>query len=537
MKKNMLLFAGLLSLSAVASGASAPPNKAVERPNLVYIITDDLGYGDVSVYNPERGKIPTPHIDRLAAEGMRFMDAHTSSSVCTPTRYNVLTGRYSWRTTLKKGVVNGYSPALIDENRLTLASLLKAHGYQTAMIGKWHLGMDVPFAGEPGRGAPIDWSGRIERTPTSNGFDYFWGHNASLDFPPYVYIENNRYTSQDIEHTDDRNYRQIYSDRPYKGPEAEPPVDDGKTVIRGTFRDGPIAKNFDPFTTLDEFFDRSVSYIKKVDLETPFFLYVPLTSPHTPIVPTPEWLGKSPVGPYGDFIMKTDHGVGRLLQALEERGIAGNTIVVFASDNGCSPSAGIDDLMAQGHYPSGPYRGSKADLWDGGHRVPHIVRWPARIEAGSATDRLTLLGDIVSTMADVVGAKLPDNAAEDSVSFLPALLGQTHPAREHDAIIHHSVSGEFAVRQGDWKLLFVPGSGGWTAPKDDAAREMGLPEYQLYNLRKDPGEQNNLVEQHPEIVQKLTAVAAEIVVKGRSTPGAPQPNDTPNDWEQLHWMK
>ncbi|HKL20390.1 MAG TPA: arylsulfatase, partial [Tichowtungia sp.] len=377
MKTNRLLFTGLLSLSAVAFGASAPPEKAVQPPNLIYIITDDLGYGDVSAYNPQ-GKISTPHLDRLAAEGMRFTDAHSSSSVCTPTRYNVLTGRYSWRTTLKRGVVNGYSPALLNENRLTLASLLQDHGYRTAMIGKWHLGMDVPFAGEPGRGAPIDWSGRIERTPTSNGFDYFWGHNASLDFPPYVYIENNHYTSQTIEHTDDRNYRQVYSHRPYTGPEDTPPVDDGKTVIRGAFRPGPIADNFDPFKTLDVFCNRAADYIRNVDAEKPFFLYVPLTSPHTPIVPTEEWLGKSGVGPYGDFVMQTDAGVGRILQAVEERGFTDNTLVVFTSDNGCSRAAGIDDLVAQEHFPSGPYRGSKADLWEGGHRVPHIVRWPAR---------------------------------------------------------------------------------------------------------------------------------------------------------------
>lgn len=531
---STLLIVPIVLLTACTG--QTPPAVDAQKPNLIYIITDDQGYGDVSIYNPERGKIPTPHIDRLAEEGMRFTDAHSSSSVCTPTRYNVLTGRYSWRTTLKEGVVNGYSPALLDENRLTLASLLRENGYQTAMIGKWHLGMDVPFAGEPGRGADIDWSGRLERTPTSNGFDTFWGHNASLDFPPYVYIENNHYTSQDIEHTDDRNYRYVSSRRPYEGPEAEEPVDDGKTVIRGIFREGPIAKNFDPFKTLDEFYNRSVDYIRNVDLEKPFFLYVPVTSPHTPILPTPEWLGKSPVGPYGDFIMQTDHGVGRIMQALEERGIADNTIIVFTSDNGASNQAGFDDLTARGHYASGPYRGSKSDLWEGGHRVPHIVRWPARIEAGTTTDRLTLLGDIVAAMADVVGADLPNNAAEDSRSFLPALLGQSDPATEHEAIIHHSVSGQFAIRQGDWKLLFVPGSGGWTAPRDEKAREMGLPDYQLYNLRDDPGEQNNLVNQHPEIVERLTALAREIVVKGRSTPGVPQPNDTPNDWKQLYWM-
>ncbi|MEM9399718.1 MAG: arylsulfatase [Verrucomicrobiota bacterium] len=505
----------LLTLAACCLGGMALQTlNAAEKPNLVYILTDDQGYGDVSALNPE-SKIKTPYIDQLAQEGIIFTDAHTSSSVCTPTRYNVLTGRYNWRTHLKKSVLNGYGTPLIAEDRLTLASLLRSHGYQTAMIGKWHLGMELPFIGNPkGKNPAIDWAQPIKRTPTSNGFDYFWGHGASLDFPPYVYIENDRYTSTNVA--------------------TKSKTDLG---IKGLFRTGPIADNFDPFQTLDEFCNRSADYIRNWDGKKPFALYVPVTSPHTPIIPTNEWKGKSGIGDFGDFVMQTDAGVGRIMKAIEERGVADNTIVIFTSDNGCSPQADFEALEAKGHFANHIYRGAKADIWEGGHRVPHIIRWPAKIKPGSSTDRLTVLGDIVATMADIIGAELPDDAAEDSVSFLPAILGQSDPAKEHKAIINHSVQGVFAVRTPEWKLIFGPGSGGWSKPTDKQAEKQGLPRYQLYNMKDDPREKNNLYESQPEVVKELTRIATEIVVNGRSTSGAPQSNDTPNNWPQLHWMK
>lgn len=511
---HCLLGIAVLLISACQSTDSTASTAAV-KPNLVYIICDDLGYGDVSALNPA-GKIPTPNIDRLADQGMIFTDAHSSSSVCTPTRYNVLTGRYNWRTDLKKGVLNGYGPPLIDEDRLTFASLLRDHGYQTAMIGKWHLGMDLPFVGEKrGRGGEIDWSQPIGRTPTSNGFDYFWGHGASLDFPPYVYIENDRYTSTNVS--------------------VKSKQDLG---IDCMFRTGPIADNFDPFTTLEEFCDRSAAYIENWDGEKPFALYVPLTSPHTPILPTGKWVGKSGINDYADFVMQTDAGVGRILDALDARGISGNTIVVFTSDNGCSPRADFKTLEAHRHQANGIYRGAKADIWEGGHRVPHVVRWPVKVEPGTRTDRLTLLGDIVATLADIVGADFAPDEAEDSVSFYAALTGQQEgPSTEHQAIINHSVSGTFAVRTKEWKLCFSAGSAGWAEPKDKQALAMGLPKYQLYDMVNDPEESNNLYEKHQEIVEQLTEIGRQIVVNGRSTPGEPQPNDTPNDWPQLHWMQ
>lgn len=517
MKRLLISLSGLIAgvMSAVHASDCSLAN--TERPNLIYILTDDQGYGDVSALNPD-SKIPTPHIDRLAEEGMIFTDAHSSSSVCTPTRYQVLTGRYSWRTTLKSSVLDGYGKPLIAEDRLTWASLLQDQGYQTAMIGKWHLGMDLPAEKhvtekEMKNGKirqfttyEVDWSQPIGRTPTSNGFDYFWGHGASLDFPPYVYIENDRYTSQTVAGKSNRDFG-----------------------FKSTFRPGPVADNFNPWTTLDEFRDRSAAYIRNWDGAKPFALYVPLTSPHTPIIPTNEWQGKSGLGDYGDFVMQTDAVVGAILDAVDARGIADNTIIVFTADNGCSGAAKPEELAALGHDVSRGYRGLKGQIYEGGHRVPHILRWPAKVEAGSTTDRLTVLGDIVATMADITGAELPDNAAEDSLSFYPALLGQVDTAKEHSAIINHSFRGAFAVRTPEWKLVFPL--------RKPAGKRPSTKGFELYDMVNDSGETTNVFDQHPEVVQQLTQLGTQIVVNGRSTPGAPQPNDTPNDWAQIHWIQ
>jgi arylsulfatase A len=520
----------IISSLAVLTGCSATSDSAPEPtspPNLIYIIADDMGYGDIKAMNPEC-KIATPHLDRLASEGIIFTDAHTTSSVCTPTRYNVLTGRYNWRTHLKKGVLNGYGKPLIPEDRLTLASLCRDQGYRTAMIGKWHLGMDLPIVDE-GEGLPsskkargrnlyVDWSQPVKRSPTSNGFDYFWGHVASLDFPPYNYIENQTFQSQEVKFTSRKEFEEM-------------------TGSDSFMRAGWLGHNFDPVQTLEEFFNRSSDYIRKQNNEKPFFLYVPLTAPHTPIFPIKEFQGKSGLNAYGDFVMQVDDGVGRIMKAVEDAGIANNTIILFTTDNGCSPQANFEELAEKGHSPNGIYRGHKADIWEGGHRVPHILRWPAVIKAGSESDRLTLLGDIVATMADILDVDLADNTAEDSLSFLPSLQGRRDPAKEHEGIVNHSVSGQFAIRTKEWKLIFCPGSGGWSKPKDAEARKQGLPEYQLYDMVNDPVESKNLVDKHPDKAKELTDLITRFIVDGRSTPGAPQKNDTPNDWEQLVWMK
>jgi arylsulfatase A-like enzyme len=495
----------LLAFLAVVASVMV---RAAEPPNIVFILADDLGYGDVHCNFPE-GKIATPNIDRLASQGMRFTDAHTTSSVCTPTRYSLMTGRYNWRSRLQQGVLGGLSPRLIEPGRQTIASLLKEHGYHTACIGKWHLGMD--WARHEGKDVTelniekqnqhwnVDYAKPIANGPTTVGFDYYFGIAASLDMVPFTFIENDRVT---------------------KIP----------TVEKKWIRKGPAAEDFEAADVLPTLVRKAGEYAKEHAADAkaghPFFLYVPLTSPHTPIVPTREWNGRSGISAYADFVMETDSAVGEILASLDREGVAGNTIVVFTSDNGCSPAAGIDVLRKAGHEPNGPLRGTKADLWDGGHRVPFIVRWPGKVAANTVSDQLVSLVDWMATCAELVGAKFPDNAAEDSTSILPVLLGNAQkPVRE--TLVHHSITGRFAIREGHWKLCLSPGSGGWSAPRDPEAVKRGLPPEQLYDLASDLAETKNVAANHPEIVERLTQRLKKLIADGRSTPGTPQENTVP----------
>jgi arylsulfatase A-like enzyme len=489
--------------------------ESAERPNVVFILCDDLGYGDVGCNNPEC-KIPTPRIDRLAQEGMRLTDAHTTSSVCTPTRYGVLTGRYNWRSRLQSGVLGGLSPRLIEPDRLTVAEFLRQQGYHTACIGKWHLGMkwalkpDAEGFGDRIEKGPegwgVDYSQPITEGPNSVGFDYYFGIAASLDMVPYTFIENDRVTAIP---TEDRAF----------------PMMVGR---ENTTRRGPGATTFEAVDVLPELTRKAVQYIAERaasgQADQPFFLYLPYASPHTPIVPSPEWLERSGLNPYADFVMQNDACVGEVLDALEEHGMADDTLVIFTSDNGCSPQADFAALRAKGHEPSYIFRGHKADIYDGGHRVPFLVRWPGRIKAGTTSNQLVSLVDFMATCADILQAPLPDNAGEDSVSILPVLIGAAEtPVRE--ALVHHSISGKFAIRKGPWKLNLCPGSGGWSAPRDPLAIREGLPPIQLCSMENDPGEQHNLQAEHPEVVKELTALLQRYIARGRSTPGAPQENN------------
>jgi arylsulfatase A len=491
-------FAAVLVLGCLSSSAA-------EKPNILYILADDLGYGDVQALNPERGKIATPNLDRLAAEGMVFHDAHSGSSVCTPTRYGILTGRYAWRSPLVSGVLGGMSPPLIEPGRLTVAAMLKGQGYRTACIGKWHLGLewakwDDPAERKKHPGWPHDFSKPLQQGPTARGFDTFYGISASLDMPPYAWIDNDRLTAL-------------------------------PTGSKTWIREGPADPDFEAVDVLPGLTRKAVELItgRRKD-DKPFFLYLPLASPHTPILPTAEWKGKSGLGDYGDFVMQTDSSVGEILAALEKSGIADNTLIIFTSDNGCSPAAEIEALEKQGHYPHGDFRGTKADIWEGGHRVPFLVRWPAKVKAGSASSSLVCLTDLMATAAELSGATLPDDAAEDSFSFLPDLLGSGKTQRR--SIVHHSIHGQFAIREGNWKLAFCPGSGGWSKPGDKDAREAGMPALQLYDLAKDIGEKDNLLASRPDQVQRLTGILEEIVAKGRSTPGPNRENDKPVDFRK-----
>jgi arylsulfatase A-like enzyme/predicted neuraminidase len=473
---------------------------AADRPNIVFILADDLGYGDVKCLNPQ-GKIATPHLDRVAAKGMAFTDAHSSSAVCTPTRYGILTGRYDWRSALKRGVLGGYSPPLIEPGRLTVPALLKKHGYHTACVGKWHLGMDWPLkGGGTAKDYPdawkVDYTKPVANGPTSVGFDTFFGISASLDMPPYVFIEDDR----------------------CKG---EPTVE--KTWIRK----GPAHKDFEAIDVLPALTKRAVAYVAergpKAKKGEPFFLYLALTAPHTPILPTKEWQGKSGLNAYGDFVMQVDAAVGEVLDALDRAGLAENTLLMVASDNGCSPAANFPQLAEKGHNPSYHFRGHKADIFDGGHRIPLLVRWPGQVKPGTTCDQTVCLNDLMATCADVLGAKLPDDAGEDSVSLVPALLGRAKGPL-HEAVVHHSMDGFFAVRQGRWKLELCPGSGGWSPPAPGSPQEKGLPPVQLYDLEGDEGEKTNVQDRHPEVVVRLTRLLEKYVADGRSTPGTPQKN-------------
>lgn len=502
----------LVLLLALFTAAAA----AADRPNIVYILCDDLGYGDVSSLNPA-GKIKTPHMDRVAREGVAFTDAHSGSAVCTPTRYGVLTGRYAWRSKLKNGVLGGLSPRLIEPGRLTVAALLKAQGYHTAAIGKWHLGMDWAKKGAGGVNAlniesreqvfNVDYAAPIANGVNSVGFDYYFGISASLDMVPYTYIENDRVK---VLPTEDRDY----------------PMFLGRA--EGRVRKGPAAPGFEMEHVLPDFTKKAVEYIGARAGEAkqgkPFFLYLPLASPHTPVAPNKAWQGKSGLNAYGDFVMETDWSIGEVLKALDAHGLAQNTLVIVTSDNGCSPQAGYPELESKGHDPSHIFRGHKADIYEGGHRIPFLVRWPGKVAPGRTSPQTVCLTDLMRTVADILRVPVPDTAAEDSVSFLPALLGNDRaPLRE--ATVHHSINGSFAIRQGKWKLAFCPGSGGWTSPRpgqDDASK---LPLVQLFDLEADIGETRNLHAEHPEVVARLTRLMEKYASEGRSTSGAIQPND------------
>ncbi|WP_437185564.1 sulfatase family protein [Planctomicrobium sp. SH668] len=494
---NLTQFAAIVF--AISLGFFTVETARAERPNIVYILADDLGTGDVQSFYP-KGRIATPHLDALAASGMKFTDAHSGSAVCTPTRYGILTGRYAWRTRLKSGVLYGYSPPLIAADRLTVPSFLSEHGYHTACIGKWHLVLDWAKKDdqkEPKEeGANVDYTQPLQNGPIHRGFHYFYGISASLDMPPYIYLENDRVV-------------------------AVP------TTEKKWLRAGPASEDFEAVDILPKLGKKATQYIaeRAEDAKSgnPFFLYLPLTSPHTPIVTTAEWDQKSGLNSYADFVMQTDALVGDVVAALQQHQLSENTLIIFTSDNGCSPAANIKELEELGHRPSAGFRGHKADLYDGGHRVPFIVSWPNHVSPGSTSAQTVCLTDLFATVADIVEGSLPANAAEDSVSMLPAFLRKdTQPLRE--AIVHHSINGSFSIRQGDWKLLLAPGSGGWSEPRPEKVLPESAPQTQLYDLETDPAEKVNLAEAHPEIVDQLTQLLQRYVDDGRSTPGVPQSN-------------
>jgi arylsulfatase A-like enzyme len=485
-----LLIVTVVGLILTSPTLAKAPGADRGLPNIVLILADDMGYGDPRCYNAE-SKVPTPNIDRLASGGMRFLDAHTPSSVCSPTRYGLLTGRYAWRTRLKKGVLDGYSPRLIEPGRMTLASMLKERGYQTVCVGKWHLGL--------GDDPKTDYARPLRPGPNAIGFDSYFGIPASLDMPPYVFVEDDHLV-----------------EAPTATVAASPMRRTGGP--NEMWRGGPIAPGFRFVDVLPTLGKKAVSSIEdhaKADRSRPVFLYFAMAAPHTPWVPTAEFVGKTGVGYYGDFAAQVDSTVGQVLDALDRAGLADETLVIFTSDNGAHwlPA----DIARWEHRANGALRGQKADIWEGGHRVPFIVRWPGQVAAGSTSDQTICLTDVFSTLAAVVGVSPPDEAGEDSFSILPALRGEwKEPIRS--AIVHHSSQGMFAIRQGPWKLALGLGSGGFTQPQH-IEPSPGGPKDQLYNLADDPGETRDLYRDRPEIVARLTALLETYQSEGRSRPG------------------
>ena len=486
------------------------------KPNILYILADDLGYGDLGCYNKD-SKIPTPHLDLLAREGTRFTDAHSPDSVCTPTRYALLTGRYAWRTRLQRNVLGPWDKPLIAPDRLTVGKLLQQHGYATACIGKWHLGQNYATTdGKPVIGGVNNALGNVDFTqpmtdgPVTRGFDHYFG-TLVPNYPPYCFIENDRTLG-------------IPSQRAER-PRFNIP--------------GPMVPDWQLVDVLPGITRHAVKWIEDTaKTKQPFFLYFSLTSPHYPVVPAPEFIGKSGAGAYGDFVHQTDWSIGQVLDALQRSGAAENTLVIFTSDNGAEVTGevnpGVYDRVQQfGHRSSGDLRGAKRDAWEGGHRVPFIARWPGKIQAGAVSDETLCHVDFMATVAALLDAKLPDNAAEDSVNVLPVLLGQKASTHAREAIILHSAQGKFAIRRGDWVLIDAPNGDDNNTHGEPAwlKSERGYTAHdqpgELFHLREDLAQKHNRYAEQPQLIAELKALLKKYQTEGRSTPGAVQANDVP----------
>jgi len=499
--RSVVTVAGLLLMAqAVLQASDAPPHK----PNIVILYADDMGYGDLGVQNPD-SRIPTPHLDQLAAQGTRFTDAHSSSGVCTPSRYALLHGRYHWRKF--HGIVDSFDPPVLDSERTTLPELLKAKGYKTACIGKWHLGWDWNMIQRPGA-APIgrakkapggfpasdfDWGKPIPGGPLSHGFDFYFGDDVP-NFPPYAWFENDRVIT-----------------------EPNVPLATPESTAEGAWeaRPGPSVKDWDFWAVMPKLTERAIEWIGRQTQDEPFFLYFPFTSPHAPIVPTPEFVGKSQAGGFGDFVMQTDHTVGRVLQALQDGGFADNTLVIFTSDNG--PEHYAYERVRKFHHRSmGPLRGVKRDLWEGGHRVPFIARWPGKVPAGNVRGGLLSQIDLFATIATVVGADIPPGTAEDSYSQFAFLTGESPSAR--DLLVHNTNANGYAIRRGDWVLIAAKSGGITKVPEwfDPANGYTSNPHPgELYNLHDDLGQKHNLYAEHPDKVRELMDELDNVRGKGQ----------------------
>ena len=495
---------------------------AGEQPNIVYILADDMGIGDIAALN-DAAKVKTPYLDSLAAEGMTFTDAHTPSAVCTPTRYGLLTGRYPWRSELKQGVVQGYSKAVIAPETDTVPKLLKRAGYETAMTGKWHLGFQWTYQeGE----TPVyefsvdsrqvehlvDYSKPFHGGPADCGFDWFYGMVASPGMPPYTFLENKQVAVVPTER------------QPWFGPREDFLGGKRKDYERKAvmLRPGLKAPGFESNQVMLRYTEKAVDYIHAQTDSQPFFLYVPYASPHTPVVPRDAFKGTSECGVYGDFVQELDWSVGQILEALEARGLAENTLVVFTADNGRAPGSFPDVYVEQyDHDPERGLNGHKATLYEGGHRVPFLARWPAAVEAGSVCDQTINLNDLYATCAALTGQTIADEQGVDSYNMLDLLRGGS--VYERPSSVYSDYGGQLAIRKGAWKLMLHKQAN----------------QYKLFDLENDLNETTNQIK-NPEckpIIDDLMHELAQVIRNGRTTAGPKQANDGPESWEQISWMK
>ena len=494
---------GVIKFSVWVSFLCASLWASASSPNIVILYADDMGVADVS-YGDPGAKIQTPHIDRLASQGMTFTDGHSSSGICTPSRYALLTGQHHWRSF--HGIVNAFEPSVFKDQEFTIARMLQEQGYGTAAFGKWHLGWDWDAIRKPGvskndrvKASSYDWTKRFPGGPVDQGFDYYFG-DGTINFPPYCWIENDRFLTIPI--------KPVIKSKPLAG--------------GGSFRPGPMAEDWDPYEILPTVTEKAVGWIEEQTAEKPFFLYLAFNSPHYPIVPNKEFHGKSKAGYYGDFVIETDAMVGRVMDALEKKGMVENTIVIFTADNGAEKLA-FARLAEFDQWSSGEFRGVKRDLYEGGHRVPFIVSWPDQIKAGSHSDEVVSQVDFAATFATVSGYELDDDVAIDSYDLLPVLRGENYASPLRVATVQNTVKGKYALRQGDW--VFINANTGAALPAPRAYRKhFGLSAFPkespglLFNLKDDSRQAKNLYHDNPERVAAMSALLDRYVGGERCAP-------------------
>lgn len=494
----------LLSVVAIALASLATPLAAAKQtPNVVILYADDMGVGDVSYGNPD-AKIQTPNLDRLAAQGMTFTDGHSSSGICTPSRFAMLTGQHHWRRL--HGIVGAFGGTVFEPDDFTIAKMFQKHGYHTGCFGKWHLGWNFDAIRKPGvtkqdltKAESYDWTMRFPDGPLEQGFDYYWG-DGTINFPPYCWIENDRFVTIPT--------KPVIKSLPLAG--------------GGTFRPGPMAENWNPYDILPTITDKTVAWIGNQKANKPFFAYLAFNSPHYPIVPNEEFHGKSDAGYYGDFVVETDAQVGKVLEVLDKKGFTDNTIVIFTADNGAETAA-FDRLEEFEQWSSGGFRGVKRDLYEGGHRVPFIVRWPGQIKEGSVSDEVVSQVDFAATFAGIVGYDLAENNAIDSYDLLPVWKGEDYPRPLRIATVQNTSADKFALRQGDWVLIDAP-SGSAKKESESYLDYFGLEGYDkdnpglLFNLKDDPRQMKNLYADHPEQVESMRKLLKRYINGERCAP-------------------